>query len=49
MIKTTYPIYCGADIYKNSIVATIVTTDKYGNIRSVDRDSYEPLGKCTPK
>lgn len=28
MMKLAYPICCGADIHKNSIVATIVTTDK---------------------
>lgn len=30
MMKIAYPICCGADIHKNSIVATIVTTDKHG-------------------
>lgn len=30
MMKIAYPICCGADIHKNSIVATIVTTDKCG-------------------
>lgn len=30
MMKLVFPICCGADIHKNSIVATIVTTDKNG-------------------
>lgn len=30
MLKLAYPICCGADIHKNSIVATIVTTDQCG-------------------
>lgn len=30
MMKLAYPKCCGADIHKNSIVATIVTTDKNG-------------------
>lgn len=30
MMKLAYPRCCGADIHKNSIVATIVTTDKNG-------------------
>ena len=30
MMKLAYPKCCGADIHKNSIVATIVTTDKDG-------------------
>lgn len=30
MMKLAFPICCGADIHKNSIVATIVTTDKNG-------------------
>lgn len=30
LLKLAYPKCCGADIHKNSIVATIVTTDKSG-------------------
>ena len=30
MMKLAYPKCCGADIHKNSIVATIVTTDRDG-------------------
>lgn len=30
LLKLAYPKCCGADIHKNSIVATIVTTDKNG-------------------
>lgn len=42
MLKLTYPICCGVDVHKKSIVATIVSTDKQG-ISTYLQESFTTL------
>lgn len=43
-MKIIYPVCCGVDVHKRTIVATIATTDK-NNITSYSAKSFSTLNK----